>query len=514
VFSEAQNTVNSTHITASTDLLRLSKEQCEEQLRRIVHSETLRHASTLQRLLQYLGTKATEDPLGEIKEYTIGMDVFERGPDYDPKIDTIVRVQIHRLRLKIKEYYEGEGRADQIWVELPKGHYLPTFEPRTAVITELVPPETASAPIPAAIPVPETPGQEVLPIDIDKKLGRLRATGFWLTKTVIASVAVVLFAAGLLVGTYWQKISILSRGYGSQVLAGTLSGSSDDPAQDFWANFLGGDRAPVVGFANAVFLADRSSDLFRFRRGASDNRGTPVEPHLAKQFASNPELVEKAGPLYYEDGYTGTGDVESVFTLTRLFTQMGTQVTVKRCRLVTIDDLRQHNVILLGSSDQNDAVAQLTQNLDFVFAKGNPPGAWGGRFMNQRPQPGENPWYKAERDPTTQELVRDYGLVTIQPGVAPGRYVAILAALDTSGVAGDAQFMSSPTQVAELIQRLESLGEKVGYGRIPTFQALLQVDVDKGNDVLGVKLLAVHAIHPDTGAPSARSSTGPTETTP
>jgi hypothetical protein len=500
--------MNGTHTTATTDLLRPSRDQNEEQLRKLVHSETLRHASTLQRLLQYLGTKAVGDPFAEIKEYTIGMDVFERGGDYDPKIDTIVRVQIHRLRLKIKEYYETEGASDQILIDLPKGHYLPTFEPRQAI--EIA---ATTSVTPPTVPI-ESEGltQEGLSIEAVRNSQRLKPSSSWLRRAGMASVAVLLFAGGLLLGTRWRTMAFLDKGYDSRVLAGTI-GNSGDPAQAFWASFMGSDTAPVVGFADAVFLADRSSDLFRFRRGASDNRGTPVEPHLAKQFASNPELVEKAGPLYYEDGYTGTGDVESVFSLTRLFTQMGLQVTVKRCRLVTIDDLRQHNVILLGSPDQNDAVAQLPQNMDFVFVNGDPPGAWGARFVNRHPQAGESSWYKAERDPTTQELVRDYGLITIEPGVVPGRYIAILAALDTSGVAGDAQFISSPTQMAELTQHLESMGERITAGRLPTFQALLRVDVDKGNDVLDVKLLAVHVIAQNAESSTASSSSQPTQST-
>ncbi len=293
------------------------------------------------------------------------------------------------------------------------------------------------------------------------------------------------------------------------MLAGTFVGRTGDAVQNFWASLLGDDKAPVVGYADAVFLADQSSDLFRFRRGASDNRGTPVDPHLAKEFASNPGLVEKAGPLYYEDGYTGTGDVESIFTLTRLFTQMRLQMTVKRCRLVTIYDLKEHSVILLGSPDQNDAVARLPQNADFVFQHGAPPGAWAGRIVNEHPQAGESPWYKVERDPVTQELKTDYGLITIQPGAVAGRYIAILAALDTSGVAGTAQFMTSPTQMAELQERLESLGAWTGKGPPPTFQALLRVEVEKGHDVAAVHLLTVHIVQPEKteGEPSPGAGT-------
>lgn len=194
---------------------------------------------------------------------------------------------------------------------------------------------------------------------------------------------VAVFLLGIVLGTRWKGMNASDALFGHE---GSRSATSPDAAQDFWSSFLGGERAPVLGYADAVYLVDGAEDLFRFRRGASDSTGTVVEPHLAQQFASSPELVAKAGPLYYEDGNTGTGDLESVFVLTRLFTQMGVNMMVKRCRLITIDDLRQHDVILLGSPEENDAVAQLSQPSDFVWNRLNVPGPWKGEYVNRHPQ--------------------------------------------------------------------------------------------------------------------------------
>jgi hypothetical protein len=61
-----------------------------------------------------------------LKEYTLGVEVFERGADFDPRIDTIVRTHARRLRAKLEEYYRGgAGCADPILIEVPKGHYVP-----------------------------------------------------------------------------------------------------------------------------------------------------------------------------------------------------------------------------------------------------------------------------------------------------------------------------------------------------------------------------------------------------
>ena len=178
-------------------------------------------------------------------------------------------------------------------------------------------------------------------------------------------------------------------------------GNSADPVKVFWARFLGNDPAPVIAYPDAVFLLDDSNDLFRFRQGASDDRGALVDPHLAQQFASNPSLVAKAGQLYYENGYTGTGELQGIAMLTSLFGQMGVKATIKPSRDITPDDLRQHNVILLGSPFQNIAVAQLISMGDFKFE--NPDSRheeWRAQILNAHPRADESSTYRTERDPS------------------------------------------------------------------------------------------------------------------
>jgi hypothetical protein len=81
-----------------------------------------------------LATRALEEPTDEIKEYTIGAEALGRKPDFDPKTDPIVRVQVYRFKQKLKEYYELEGAQESIRVEIPKGHYLPGPGTRTGIL--------------------------------------------------------------------------------------------------------------------------------------------------------------------------------------------------------------------------------------------------------------------------------------------------------------------------------------------------------------------------------------------
>jgi hypothetical protein len=62
-----------------------------------------------------------------LKETQIALEVFDRQADFDPQIDPIVRVEAGRLRLRLTEYYAGPGQKDEVFIELSKGGYLPTF---------------------------------------------------------------------------------------------------------------------------------------------------------------------------------------------------------------------------------------------------------------------------------------------------------------------------------------------------------------------------------------------------
>ena len=64
---------------------------------------------------------------GELKESIIGVEVFGRKPDYDPKLDSTVRTEAVRLRARLSKYYATEGSQNPLRIELPKGGYVPSF---------------------------------------------------------------------------------------------------------------------------------------------------------------------------------------------------------------------------------------------------------------------------------------------------------------------------------------------------------------------------------------------------
>jgi hypothetical protein len=80
--------------------------------------------------LEYIVRSALSGEAAHLKETTIGVAVFDRAPDYDPKADTIVRSQVWRLRAKLRKYYAVEASNDPVIIEIPIGQYAPTFRQR------------------------------------------------------------------------------------------------------------------------------------------------------------------------------------------------------------------------------------------------------------------------------------------------------------------------------------------------------------------------------------------------
>jgi adenylate cyclase len=71
--------------------------------------------------------RAIHGDLDNLKEFSIAVEVFDRNSEYDPIIDATVRVEARRLRVKLKEYYEGPGRSDAVLIGLRPGSYVPIF---------------------------------------------------------------------------------------------------------------------------------------------------------------------------------------------------------------------------------------------------------------------------------------------------------------------------------------------------------------------------------------------------
>lgn len=108
----------------------LELEATHAQIQRILQSRAFRTSEIHRNLLSYLADKSISGTADGLKEYTVGLDVFAKPDSYDPRQESTVRMHVARLRQKLGDYYRTEGLEDAILVELPKGGFKLTFEPR------------------------------------------------------------------------------------------------------------------------------------------------------------------------------------------------------------------------------------------------------------------------------------------------------------------------------------------------------------------------------------------------
>src|SRR5579872_485874 len=204
----------------------LSSAKRLEQIDRIVNSRVLQNSEALCNLLKFLGRQSIEAPEVPLKEHQIAAEVFSR-PNFDPRVDSTVRVQMSRLRGKLTEYYSDMGRNEPILVEIPKGSHIVTFRQRAVA--------------PPLLPVPITP-----PTPVHEQPGEWK----WATAGLLLVVAVL----GLLLSSRsGQRPPAVSQ--------------TSNPLLVFWRDFLQSSAEPLVIFSNAEFVGRPETGLRYYRPG-------------------------------------------------------------------------------------------------------------------------------------------------------------------------------------------------------------------------------------------------------
>ena len=113
----------------------------QQQLTHMLQSKVFAQSDKLSRFLRFIVEHVISGNQSCLKEYVIGSEVYDRQPPYHPSQDSIVRTEARRLRSKLKEYYEVEGREDPIYVYLLPGSYVPVFHAREDLIGDQRQPE-------------------------------------------------------------------------------------------------------------------------------------------------------------------------------------------------------------------------------------------------------------------------------------------------------------------------------------------------------------------------------------
>src|SRR5262245_35610205 len=159
----------------------------------LLDSGYLQRAPSLRRIFIYICTQYFEGKAEEIKEYNIAVEALGKPPQFDQKESSVVRVEVHRLRKRLQQYYATVGAGAAVEISIPEGSYVPLFVPRQALTT------VGSVEVTAA---------EKLPVVELRKHERSWMVGFAIRA---AAVVIALGAVAIWVETRYQERATAAR---------------------------------------------------------------------------------------------------------------------------------------------------------------------------------------------------------------------------------------------------------------------------------------------------------------
>jgi hypothetical protein len=398
------------------------RDQLSRQIDRLVSSQVLHGSESLCKLLRYLGKHATERPGTALKEYQIATEVFGRPQDFDPQLDSTIRVQAGRLRTKLAEYYATEGVDDSIQVEVPKGSYTLAFHHRASTNTKTHTAEHHE--------------------HFRDEFGARSQSKNLLIAVVVLSILLALSIAATAALLATRNTNIVARADSSKRIPAAL--------QIFWKPFLGGPREPLVIFSNAAFVGRPETGL-RYVTPAKDS----------------------TEPIF--DHYTGVGEVLAVHDLDGLFESLNRHFVAKRGSLFSLDDAKNNDLIFVGSPSENLTLGEIPSTREMVFqrlATGRRKGDLA--IANLHPEPGEAAYFVAT--PATSTMTEDYAVIALTPGLNSSRSILVLAGTTTFGTQGAVEYVCHSSSVGDLLSRLSVSPN----GDMQPFEGVLRVKISHG----------------------------------
>ena len=408
-------------------------------VQRVTASRQFSRAQRLRSFLEYVCERSFTGTAGAINEQSIGYDVFKRGSDFDPASDNIVRVEARELRKRLESYFSEEGRDEPVVIRIPKGRYVPVFEPRAG----------ADPPEPAVVADSGLVGPPA------------GSTRPYRTLAAVLAVAATLLTA-LSAHLYRQNTSL--RG------ASQPPPSAPPRTAAFWANFF------QPGKEVLVILADSNFALLQ----DIQKRSVPFGEYSSGRYFAGFRQGQNTGGLVRilsmiaSRHYTSLADVDTVARLAAL-NRGRSSLVIRFGRDLTPRDLRGRNAVLLGSVRSTPWVSLFEDQCRFRFGydveKDLP------YFEDAAPPPGAPSVYLGGR--IGEDPYAAYGVVASVANLDRTGGVLLVAGTNMQGTEAAAQFLLSP-------EKLEAFLTKAGWQEdrvVPSFEVILKLVTVGGSSV-------------------------------
>ena len=413
--------------------------EIRDELRRILASKHFAKTRKRNRFLEFVCEQTLVGNADKLSEYLLGVEVYGRGPDFNPQDDAIVRVQASDIRKSLRDYYAEEGKSDPWRIDLPPGHYIPLF---------------ARGPGLQAATVPAAPQ--------GAKLAALPGSFIRQNALVLGlSIACIVLSTVLIVKQFGPR----------PVVAVQSSAALPAGTEWFWKPFTPPAEPPLIVVPNHPLLRPAHY---------GDSPATLANGHLIPksklgEFRDTVHFRELKEFNYVSDmtDFTGLGEALGLLDFFELFANAGQHVRVKPARLVDFGALKRGNAIVLGGTQGWSGRIFLYQDGFSLHA---------GIIENKHPRPGEQPVYKPEFDSLSNSLRRDYALVLMLPNLNPEHRILLTYGIYTKGTQAAIEYVTNTESLQELRRQLVALSpDKKSIPKF--FQVLLTTKVE--NDVPG-----------------------------
>jgi hypothetical protein len=394
---------------------------------RILASSHFAKAPLLSSFLVHVSRRALHDGMARISEYEIGRSVFQRGEDFDPRQDNIVRTYARHLRKRLQEYYEVDGAKDLVRVEIPKGTYVPVFHTIDSQLTA-----TEEAPFTARE---------------DKNIAWTKFAA-WHPR---ARNAWLLFAAMLVLAASSTALFEIAR----RTMHPPAVAERGSKLHPLWTQLFRADRDTIVvpGDIGFVILQQSNRRTFSLAEYVSWFSSDDLDSHLSMAYLK-------------DQTYTSVLNLEIVSRLQRLPEAIAGRFIIRAARNVRLDDLRDGNAILLGSSYSNPWDEIFSDKLNFHFI--NRPSDSRFWIVNQHPVGREANIYESMTTSTTHKT---YAVIALVPNLNKDGHILLLQGLDATGTQAAADMLFNSDDMENVVQ--EAINR---YGTRVRFELLIEVD--------------------------------------
>jgi hypothetical protein len=388
------------------------------QVGRLIQSKTFETSEAHRRLLLYLAEKSISGEADRLKEYTIGLEAFGKPPTYDPKHDSIVRLQAGRLRQKLAAYYQTEAAGDTIRVSMPKGAFKLNFEPVAAH--------------------DQAPGAP------------------WNPRR-----ALLLLSAALIVASIWAVAATIGLVRLHREAEAMVQPWTPE-LEGLWGPFLQSNRPLMVCLGTPMFV--RFPD-FGFFRDPKVNDWQEIEK--SERFTAVRKALGGKG-IFASYGYTGAGEAGAAFLLSKLLSTRKRNVLLTRSSILSWQQIVDDDVVFIGPPKFNLQLQAAALAQDIVI---EPEG-----IRNQKPQPGEPVFLDDRLVPEKPAEGETHALISRTPGLSGVGELLVIAGNASSDTLAAAEWLTEPLRASELVRRL-----RTPSGEIPRyFQAVLKVAFKQG----------------------------------